>query len=109
MSGSHGGFSIGISATDAGATAFLQKLNREIANLTAPAERASKAMRQFGDVSGISRLSEGMQSLSKTAADAFRSIDQTGTSLSSLIGPLTLTGMDRQRHAICEQCLRRRV
>jgi hypothetical protein len=92
MSG-RAGYGISISASDSGAAAVIEKLNKGIQSLTAPAEAANKALAKFGDVSGISRLNEGMQSLRTTATDTFRAIDQTGSSLGALIAPLTIAGV----------------
>jgi hypothetical protein len=92
MSGKSG-FGISISATDSGASAVIDKLNKGIQSLTASGERTGKALEKFGEVSGINKLNEGMQGLRRTATDTFRAIDQTGSSLGSLIAPLTIAGV----------------
>jgi len=95
MSGStaRAGFGISITATDSGATAVIEKVNKGIQSLTASGDKAGKALLKFGEVSGISRLTEGMSSLGRSATDTFRAIDQTGSSLASLIAPLTIAGV----------------
>jgi hypothetical protein len=92
MSG-RSGFGISISATDSGASAVIDKLNKGIQSLTASGERTGKALEKFGEVSGINKLNEGMQGLRRTATDTFRAIDQTGSSLGALIAPLTVAGV----------------
>jgi predicted chitinase len=87
------GFGISISATDSGASAVIDKLNKGIQSLTASGERTSKSLSKFGEVSGINRLNEGMQSVGRSATDVFRAFDQASGSLSSLISPITIAGV----------------
>jgi hypothetical protein len=93
MSGSRtGGFAVKIAATD-NATPILDKINKRIAALTAPAERTSRSLAKFGEVSGINKLTEGMGFLGHNALDAFRNIERIEGPLSAITGAASLAGM----------------
>ena len=62
MAGKSAGFAIGVGINDA-ASAGLDAINKRIAALTAPADRFNKSLAKFGDVTGINRAAEGMQTL----------------------------------------------
>lgn len=91
MAGSSG-FAISITAVDKTAGA-LDGINKRLAKLSAPAERFSKALSKFGDVSGINRVSEGFGSLGRTAHDAFMSIDRVSGPLAAITGAASIAGI----------------
>ena len=96
MAGKSAGFAIGIGIRDS-ASAGIDALNKRIAGLTAPAERFNKSVQKFGEVSGINRAAEGVQTLGDRALGAARSIERlagpmlTITSLASLGGIVELS------------------
>jgi hypothetical protein len=92
MPATNAGFSVRISAVDA-ATATLDKINKRIAAMSAPAERFNKSMAKFGDVSGITKLSEGMSSLGHNALDTFRSVERIVSPMAAITGAGSIAGM----------------
>ena len=96
MAGKSAGYAIGIGIQD-GASAGLDAINKRIAALQAPADRFNKSLQKFGEVTGINRAAEGMQTLGDRALGAARSIERmagpmaTITSLASLGGIIEMT------------------
>src|SRR5277367_3121130 len=96
MPGKSAGFAIGIGIADT-ASAGLDAINRRIAALSAPAERFNKSLAKFGEVTGINRAAEGMQTLGDRALDAARAVERLAgpmvglTSLASLGGIAEMT------------------
>ena len=72
MAGRSSGFAIGFGIQD-NASAGIDAINKRIAALTAPAERFNKSLAKFGEVSGINRAAEGIQTLGDRALGAARS------------------------------------
>lgn len=91
MAGS-AGFAISITAKDQ-ASGTLDSLNKRLAKLSAPADRFNKSLTKFSDVSGLSRVTESMRGLGKSAADAFVGLDQTGSRLASITSVASIAGM----------------
>jgi hypothetical protein len=87
-----GGFSISISAVDK-STSTLDALNKRLAALNAPTEKFNRALNKFGDVSGISRVSEGFASLARTSGDAFRNIDRIADPFAALTSAASIAGL----------------
>ena len=86
------GFSVSISAVDP-ASATLDRVNKRIAALSAPAERFNRALSKFGDVTGVSRVTEGMGALAHNALDAFRAVDRISGPLAAITGVGSVAGM----------------
>jgi hypothetical protein len=93
MSGSRsGGFSVTIGATD-NASRTIDGINKRLASLTAPADRLNRSISKFGDVSGISRLSQGFKDFGASALDSFRSLDRIIAPLGIITGATSLAGV----------------
>jgi hypothetical protein len=96
VAGKSAGFAIGIGLTD-NASAGLDAINKRIAALTAPAERFNKSLAKFGEVTGINRAAEGIQTLGDRALGAARAVERLAgpmvglTSLASLGGVVEMT------------------
>ena len=88
----NGNFSLTITAVD-GASKVFDSLNKKIAGLTAPAEKFNKSLAKFGEVSGLNSAAEGVQSIGRSAADAFRSLDRMGGPMASITSAASLAGM----------------
>jgi muramidase (phage lysozyme) len=86
------GFAVAISATD-NASKTLDSVNKRLAALSAPAERFNKALTKFGDVSGISRVAEGVQSLGRSSLAAFQSLDRMGGPLAAITSAASIGGI----------------
>ena len=80
MAGKSAGFAIGIGIND-GASAGLDAINRRIAAMHAPADRFNKSMAKFGDVTGINRAAEGLQTMGDRALGAARAVER-------MVGPM---------------------
>ena len=74
MAGKSAGFAIGIGIADS-ASAGLDRINKRIAAMSAPAERFNKSLAKFGEVTGINRAAEGMQTLGDRALGAARAVE----------------------------------
>jgi hypothetical protein len=59
----------------------LDRINKNIARMTAPAERFNRSLSKFGEVTGINRVAEGMQTLGDRTLGAARSAER-------LLGPM---------------------
>jgi len=89
---SNGSFAINISAVD-GASKTIDGINRRIAAMQAPAERMSKSLNRFGEVSGVARLSQGMKSLGAESFGVFRSMERIVAPLSAIGGAASIAGV----------------
>jgi hypothetical protein len=92
MSGSRGAFTVGINAVD-NASKVIDGVSRSFQRMTAPVEKFHKSVSRLGDVTGVSRLTEGMRSLGAGAADAFRSVDRLASPMGALTGAASIAGM----------------
>ncbi len=86
------GFAVSISAID-NASKTLDAVNRRIAALSAPMERFNRSVDKFGEVTGVSRLTEGFRRLSSSTLDTFRSLDRIVAPLGVITGAASLAGM----------------
>jgi hypothetical protein len=86
------GFGVSISAID-NATKTIDRINKQLSGLSAPAEKFNKAASRFGDVSGLNKLTEGMGALGSKSLDTFRSLDRVAPMLASITGAASLAGM----------------
>src|SRR5277367_1527841 len=92
MPGKSAGFAIGIGIADT-ASAGLDAINRRIAALSAPAERFNKSLAKFGEVTGINRAAEGMQSLGDRTLGAARAVERLAGPMAGITGAASLGGM----------------
>ncbi len=92
MSGTKG-IAIQVSVADAGVAGKLDALNKRIAALSAPADRVSKSLSKFGEVTGISRAAEGVQTFGDRALGAARSIERLVTPLGALTSLASIAGI----------------
>lgn len=89
---SSGGYAISITATDS-ATKVIDGVNKRLASLSAPAERFNKSLSKFGEVSGLSRVTEGIRDLGRSSLDAFRSLDRMAGPLAAMTGAASIAGV----------------
>src|ERR1700761_537367 len=61
--------------------------------LTAPAEKFNRSLAKFSDVTGISRMAEGVHNLGDRALEAGRSIERMATPLAAITSAATIGGM----------------
>ena len=92
MAGKSAGFAIGVGINDA-ASAGLDAINKRIAALTAPADRFNKSLAKFGDVTGINRAAEGMQTLGDRALGAARAVERLAGPMVGITSAASLGGM----------------
>jgi Phage tail lysozyme len=92
VSGAKGGFGVTISLIDA-ASPKLDALNKRIAAMTAPAERFNRSMKKFGEVSGISRVTEGIRGLGDAGLQAARSLERMVSPMGALTSAASLAGV----------------
>ena len=92
MAGRSSGFAIGFGIQD-NASAGIDAINKRIAALTAPAERFNKSLAKFGEVSGINRAAEGIQTLGDRALGAARSVERLAGPMAGLTSAVSLGGM----------------
>lgn len=92
MAGKSAGFAIGVGINDS-ASAGLDVINKRIAALTAPAERFNKSLAKFGDVTGINRAAEGMQTLGDRTLGAARAIERLAGPMAGIVGAGSLAGV----------------
>jgi hypothetical protein len=92
VAGKSAGFAIGIGIND-GASAGLDAINRRIAAMHAPAERFNKSMAKFGEVTGINRAAEGLQTMGDRALGAARAVERMAGPMLSLSSLASLGGM----------------
>jgi hypothetical protein len=92
VSGRVGGFSVTISAVDA-ASKTIDGVNKKIQSMSAPAEKLSKSLGKFGDVTGINRLAEGFGNLARSGQETFRALERVAPSLTAITGAATVGGV----------------
>ena len=92
MPGKSSGFAIGFGIQD-NASACIDAINKRIAALTAPAERFNKSLAKFGEVSGINRAAEGIQTLGDRALGAAHSIERLAGPMAGLTSAASLGGV----------------
>jgi len=92
VAGKSAGFAIGVGINDA-ASAGLDAINKRIAALTAPAERFNKSLAKFGEVTGINRAAEGMQTLGDRTLGAARAVERLAGPMAGITSAASLGGM----------------
>ncbi len=90
MAGS--GFSVTISAADK-ASATLDRVNKRIAALRAPADRFGKALAKFSDVSGVNRMAEGVKVLGNHSLSFARSIEKAAGPMATITSAASIAGV----------------
>jgi hypothetical protein len=93
MAGS-GGFSITISAVDA-ASRQIDQINKRIAAMNAPAERVTKSLAKFADVTGIKSLAGGFRDVARESFAAFENIGRVAGPLGAVSGAASIAGVIR--------------
>lgn len=86
------GFAITVTAVDQ-ATSQLDKINRSIARMTAPAEQFNRQVAKFGDVAGVNKLTDSIGRVSGGALEAFRSVDRLAGALGLMTGVTSIAGI----------------
>ena len=92
MAGKSSGFAIGIGIQD-GASAGLDAINKRIAAMSAPAAKFNKSLAKFGEVSGINRAAEGMQTLGDRTLGAARAIERMASPMAAITSLASLGGV----------------
>jgi hypothetical protein len=92
VAGKSAGFAIGIGIND-GASAGLDAINRRIAAMHAPADRFNKSMAKFGEVTGINRAAEGLQTMGDRALGAARAVERMAGPMAALTSLSSVGGM----------------
>lgn len=86
------GFAITVTTVDQ-ATAGLEAINKSIARLSVPAEKFNKQVQGFGDVTGVTRMTEGVRGMSHGLLEGFRSADRLASTLGVITGVTSLAGI----------------
>ena len=86
------GFAITVTAVDQ-ASAQFDKINKSIARMSAPAEQFNRQVSKFGDVSGITRMTDGVRGMTSGFLDSFRAVDRLAGSLGLVTGVTSLAGI----------------
>lgn len=92
MAAKSSGFAIGIGIQD-GASAGLDAINKRIAAMSAPAEKFNKSLAKFGQISGINRAAEGMQTLGDRTLGAARAIERMASPMAAVTSLASLGGV----------------
>jgi hypothetical protein len=92
MSGNKGGFAIGIGITDS-ASAGLDRINKRIQAMTAPAEKFNRSFKRFGEVTGINKAAEGMQAFGDRTLGAARALERMASPMALLTSAGSIAGV----------------
>lgn len=84
--------SIVLDATDR-ASKKLDAFNNRIASMQAPIRNASRSLSRFFSVSGVSGLRKGMQDLSRSTLNTFRSVGRLVPEMGTLTGAASIAGV----------------
>jgi hypothetical protein len=87
-----GGFSVVISAVDK-LTAPINAINKTLAGIRAPAERLTKSLSKFGDLSGVNALGRGLTGIAGTAIRAATSVTKIATPLAAITSIASVGGV----------------
>ncbi|KAA8387038.1 phage tail protein [Acetobacter tropicalis] len=85
---------ITISAVDR-ASKTLDSINGKIASIQAPVVRATKSMRRFSDLTGLTQVRNAIGALGRGSVNAFRSVSRIVPVLGTITGATTLAGIYR--------------
>jgi hypothetical protein len=86
------GFSITISAVDEASKA-IDAVNRNIAAIRSPFDRAGKSLAKFSDVTGMKKLAGGFRDVARESFEAFENIGRGSAALESLTGAAAVAGV----------------
>lgn len=89
-----GGFSVTITAVD-GATAAINKVNKALSALMAPVTRLQSSLAKFGDVSGMTKVANGLGAIASAALRVARNLALIVTPLSAITSAVSIAGMAR--------------
>ncbi|MBS1014492.1 phage tail tip lysozyme [Acetobacter persici] len=84
---------ITISARAQQAISVINNFNNKMASIQAPVLRATRAMRRFSDLTGLTRVRNAMAALGRGTLNAFRSVSRIVPVLGSITGATTLAGI----------------
>ncbi|WP_264802480.1 phage tail tip lysozyme, partial [Acetobacter fabarum] len=84
--------SIVLSATDR-ASKMLNTVNNRVASMQAPVRNLQRSLGRFSDVMGITRLRKGMQDLSRSTLNTFRSVGRLVPEMGTLTGAASIAGV----------------
>ncbi|MFT8417394.1 MAG: phage tail tip lysozyme [Acetobacter sp.] len=84
--------SIVLSATDR-ASKMLNTVNNRVASMQAPVRNLQRSLVRFSDVMGITRLRKGMQDLSRSTLNTFRSVGRLVPEMGTLTGAASIAGV----------------
>jgi hypothetical protein len=88
------GFGIAITATDS-ASAQIDAINKKLAAMNAPVARLQKSLADFSRLSGVQRVSQGIERMARASLDAFRNIARVVSPLAAITGAASIAGMYR--------------
>jgi hypothetical protein len=71
----------------------LDRANKRLMQTGQLAEKAGKSTAKLGETSAITRLSEGMHTLSLSSGDVFRAVSKISPAMQGITGAVTLAGM----------------
>lgn len=92
MSGSNPNIRVQITAQDT-ATRAVNALANRIAAINLPARNLQNAFRKLGDVSGVTKVAEGMRSVERSSLRAFEAINHLGGPMAALSGAAAIAGI----------------
>jgi hypothetical protein len=74
-------------------TAVIDRVNKRLETINAPAERLQKAFSKLGEVSGMTKLSTAFSRVASYALDVFRNVTRIVAPLAALTGAGSIAGM----------------
>ncbi len=83
---------IAITADDK-ATSQIDAINKRIAAIQAPVDRAQKSLAKFADQTGIAKLARGMENVAHQSLNAFENMGRMAGPLGTITGAATIAGM----------------
>ncbi|WP_395495829.1 phage tail tip lysozyme [Acetobacter sp. KSO5] len=75
------------------AISVIDNFNNKMASIQAPVLRATRAMRRFSDLTGLTQVRNAMGALGRGTLNAFRSVSRIVPVLGSITGATTLAGI----------------
>ena len=86
------GYSVTFTVVD-NATKQIDAINRRIAAINAPMERMSKSIQKFIDVSGLRKIADGFNWITRAASGVLRGLTAIVPVLGAITGAATIAGM----------------
>ena len=85
------GFSITISAVN-NASGVLEKINKNLTAMQAPAKNFGKQVEKFKELSGLRKVSQGFDSIVRSSLGAARSVTRVAEPLAAITGAASIAG-----------------